>query len=494
MQRSTIFHHPAHEPLREDPAFALNDKHTRGPFAFLNPTRARLDPTKSLIGNSQSQKYATSQNEQEKTQQPSKPPSPKPSHNKDELPASSIQFEWRSRDNRKGRHKLLVTPAISNADTHYLTPNSTATFRAVGLGIWRMFTYFPYWDVSWLVAVIFTLGSVMWVINGFFAWLPIVRPDTEFDSELDSAGWTAFIGATIFVIGSVLLMIEAVNENRAGCFGWALEQVFEGAEKGVRWQVRAEKRCRHHHSNKKNFVGKGHRNSSSTSATATGMNSPSTAGQKRGEAAPDTPESASERMPSVDPSETYAIGSGKSWQWYPSLHDLTTHYIYELGFLACSFQMFGATVFWIAGFTSIPQIFNTLESLGQKSLNYGYWIPQIVGGAGFIASSFCFMLETQRKWYIPAWGTLGWHIGVWNLIGAFGFTLCGALGPAYWNAGAQYQAALSTFWGSWAFLIGSVVQWYESLDTHPVEEKKDKERGKENGEAEEVGQAEKREN
>ena len=33
------------------------------------------------------------------------------------------------------------------------------------------------------------------------------------------------------------------------------------------------------------------------------------------------------------------------------------------------------------------------------------------------------MLETQKKWYLPAPGVLGWHIGLWNLIGAFGFTV-----------------------------------------------------------------------
>ena len=102
------------------------------------------------------------------------------------------------------------------------------------------------------------------------------------------------------------------------------------------------------------------------------------------------------------------------------------------------------------------------------------------------------MLETQRQWYIPAFGVLGWHIGFWNLVGAIGFTvrvsycpspinveyswlintkLCGALGPAYGNSGAQYEASLATFWGSWAFLIGSVIQWYESLDKFVVEEK-----------------------
>lgn len=52
----------------------------------------------------------------------------------------------------------------------------------------------------------------------------------------------------------------------------------------------------------------------------------------------------------------------------------------------------------------------------------------------------------------------------------YGFTLCGALGMAFGNEGAQYQASCSTFWGSFAFLIGSLIQLYESLDKHPVEE------------------------
>lgn len=86
-------------------------------------------------------------------------------------------------------------------------------------------------------------------------------------------------------------------------------------------------------------------------------------------------------------------------------------------------------------------------------------------------SGALFMLETQTAFYKPALGVLGWHIGFWNLIGAFGFTLCGALGYSS-GSGEEYQSALATFWGSWAFLIGSVLQWYESLDKHPVEVKR----------------------
>ena len=49
-----------------------------------------------------------------------------------------------------------------------------------------------------------------------------------------------------------------------------------------------------------------------------------------------------------------------------------------------------------------------------------------------------------------------------------GFTLCPIFGfsTVHWR---QYQACCSTFWGSWAFLVGSAIQWYESLDKHPVE-------------------------
>lgn len=122
-----------------------------------------------------------------------------------------------------------------------------------------MVRQYPYWDVSYLVATIFTLGSCVWVINAFFAYLPLAQPSTEFDNEiLYGGGISAFIGATIFEIGSVLLMFEAVNENRSGCFGWALERLVEGKDgEGGRIRVRPSTgQCTHHHTNKRNLVGK----------------------------------------------------------------------------------------------------------------------------------------------------------------------------------------------------------------------------------------------
>jgi hypothetical protein len=77
--------------------------------------------------------------------------------------------------------------------------------------------------------------------------------------------------------------------------------------------------------------------------------------------------------------------------------------------------MIGATIFWIAGIAALPPVLDRLTSVTAQ--NCVYWLPQVIGGSGFIVSGTLFMLETQKEWYIPAPKVLGWHIAVWNLIG-----------------------------------------------------------------------------
>ena len=236
------FHH-LHEPFRSHDSVQLDKTYIDGPISFLNPTRAHVKHT-TLVRSS-------FDNEQQAAASPNSPDVRK--HHPD------IEIKWRSRDNRKGRHALLVEPrALVAADQ--VVPQPTSTFPGILRGITRMFTQCPYWDVSYFVATIFTLGSVVWVINAFFAYLPLAQPQTEFDTEiLYGGGITAFIGATIFEIGSVLLMFEAVNENRTGCFGWALERLVEGnREKAAKlWICPDKDGCRHHHTNKRNLFGRG---------------------------------------------------------------------------------------------------------------------------------------------------------------------------------------------------------------------------------------------
>ena len=243
MPRNKFFNQ-FHEPYRECNSIELLDGHISGPFRFLNPTRAYFKHT-TLTKRSTS----TAQDSDTGTVQ----------FPKEEDPAPYLRFKWRSRDNRKGRHALAIQPSAA-ASEKYITPKPTHTLDEVGKGLLRMLIQYPYWDISYLVATIFTLGSVVWVMNAFFVFLPLVQPGTEFGTEIEyGGGITAFIGATIFEIGSVLLMFEAINENRSGCFGWALERLIEGEEAGQEGPIRVrpdKDRCAHHHTNKRNLVGK----------------------------------------------------------------------------------------------------------------------------------------------------------------------------------------------------------------------------------------------
>jgi hypothetical protein len=219
MKRSEAFS-PASEPLKDNVELSLEHNRVTGPLPFLQPTKAHF--------------------------------------RHDARP--DVRFKWTSRNNRKGRHAIVVAPTTDSKRT---TPRLTASPRSIARNIWRMLTYYPVWDISFDVAYVFTIGSVIWVINAFFVWLPLVRPDSEFgNEELYGGGITAFIGATVFEFGSFLLMAEAINENRTGCFGWALERAVSDKEEagegdGIVTLTPSKLHCAHHHSNKHNLVGSG---------------------------------------------------------------------------------------------------------------------------------------------------------------------------------------------------------------------------------------------
>lgn len=384
-RRNNTFH-PAREPVRHGDGLRLEHDRVTGPIPFLNPTRAH--------------------------------------YRHDQRP--DVRYKWTSRNDRKGRHAVDIEPKQATASTKHDTPRPTTSLRSVARNVWRMFTYFPIWDVSFDVAFVFTIGSVIWIFNAFFVYLPLVRPGSEFtNEELYGGGITAFVGVTVFEVGSFLLVAEAVNEGRSGCFGWAVEQVLSHEEEGgERVALRPSKsHCTHHH-NKQMSV-------DTRQFT-----------QSKSDLAPQ------ERL----------------WIWWPSNEELRTHYIHNLGFIASFSQLLGATIFWVAGLTALPGIYNRMS---QTLTIVFYWTPQVLGGLGFVISGALFMIETQSKWWKPAPRTLGWWVGAWNLVGGVGFTLCPAFGYDS-RSWAQYQASLSTFWGSWAFMIGSTLQWYESLEKYPV--------------------------
>ncbi|KAJ5583904.1 hypothetical protein N7450_006568 [Penicillium hetheringtonii] len=378
------------KPLQDHPDLQLRPSHVSGPIPFLNPTWAWYTP--------HSRDHPTQLSD-------------KPKH---------VQHVWRSRDNRKGRHALRVDYGIAPEDSECLPPHPTSTWQVALRGLFE-------WEPTLPIGMSLTLLP---------SYLRLDRlcglPDTEFaDESLTGGGVTALIGATIFEIGSVLLLLEAVNENQTGCFGWALKEELKRADSHTSRDVVVTRvkptmeKCQHHQATKKNLL-------------------------------------------DIWPKRSHELRLHllSHFRWLPSWAEIKSHYIHELGFLASLVQFIAATIFWIAGFTALPGINNYLS---QGLADGVYWTPQIVGGIGFVISGLLFALETQKAWYKPALNVLGWHIGVWNFIGGIGFTLCGALGPAASDSSVEYQATLATFWGSWAFMIGSTIQWFESLQKHPVE-------------------------
>jgi hypothetical protein len=289
-----------------------------------------------------------------------------------------------------------------------------------------MATEYPYWDVSYLVAVLFTVGCAIFIACGLLSWLPLVAPGSQFRGEDVAGGVSAFVGATLFQIGAVLLVFEACNENQTGCFGWALQHALRGdvAEQETKEPFVTplgvqphKKACTHHHQRTAKDQGR------------------------------------------------IIAQSRRRWKWWPTWKEIRTHYMYEMGWVASMLMVLGATIFYVSGICALPGIYSNMS----QGLAYGlYWLTYLVGGVLFIVSSVLYVLETQPNWYTPAPHLLGWHIGVWNLIGSVGWTLAAAFGycSVSW---CEYQSELSLTWASVAFFIGSALLWYEALSKYSIE-------------------------
>ena len=252
-----------------------------------------------------------------------------------------------------------------------------------------MFTTFPWYDVSFLVAFFFSIGCAIFIVCGLFYWLPLSYPSTEFPHESGTAGGvTAFVGGTLFTIGAVFLMIEATNENQTGCFGWELEQVISEHT--------------HHHDDTEK----------SCSATAAYRPERKVCDHLH---SPHTPflKGAAGTKPA------------RKWTWWPTWHELRTHYFREIGFWGSFTEFIGAAIFYINCVLALPGVY---PHLSQGVLWGIYWLTYLVGGVLFIVSSALYLLETQNNWYTPAPHLLGWWVGFWNMVGSVGWTLAAVLG------------------------------------------------------------------
>ncbi|WWC67354.1 uncharacterized protein I206_101262 [Kwoniella pini CBS 10737] len=342
---------------------------------------------------------------------------------------------WNSRRARKGRystkvHNIHYTKSSLNDLENEEPSIQSNTFSRIKKEESKL-QFNLKLDITFWLAIAFTLGSMVWVVNGFLVFLPILRPSLDIPSYTKTASATAFLGGSIFEIGAYLGILEVLNRGKEIHFNSSFGKLLHHRRK-----QQPESTI------KSDIVKSKHKHGNTSFNTST--------------------ETSQDDLP---------ISNKNKFIWWgkPMWHDM--------GYLAALIQFFAATIFWISTLTGLPGVIPGFSE-GEGSIaiiDIFFWTPQVIGGTGFIISSLILMIEVQKKWYLPNLTEIGWWVGVWNLIGAIGFTLCGALGYSL-NSKAIYQSGLSTYWGSWAFLIGSICQVYEAIWREPESDNSNKEK------------------
>ncbi|KAK1993169.1 hypothetical protein LX36DRAFT_263091 [Colletotrichum falcatum] len=76
----------------------------------------------------------------------------------------------------------------------------------------RMFTIFPYRDMSWVVTIMFVVGSSLFVAHAIMGLLPFINPALTTAPIVQPA--TILAGSCIFVVGGLCGLFAAFNANR----------------------------------------------------------------------------------------------------------------------------------------------------------------------------------------------------------------------------------------------------------------------------------------
>lgn len=339
---------------------------------------------------------------------------------------NGVGIIWRSRDNRKGRNSVII-PRASMAYPNLPPKNRpvySSSFKGVGRNLYRMAFTFPYWDMAFWSGWSYTWGSVLFIIDSVWAWIPYQWPNYPLSEGITNygVGIMFFIGALLYQVGATMAYLEAVND---GSFhGSAMKRFLEGKEDDKK-QLLDEKIH--------NFFGHLH-----PLHTKRQHDEEAAEEEKQRQVDPEAGWKTihrRERVGSIYPSgkgpaprrggvDLGEAEEGESheyltWRWWPTWHALRTHHVYEIGYIACSIQLFGATLYSWCGLVSLPGISDQWKA--NPTWYGGYWLPETLGSTCFLTASIMFLLETQERWYKPQINIVGWWIGFWAMVGSTGF-------------------------------------------------------------------------
>ena len=156
-----------------------------------------------------------------------------------DVATAAPQATWQSRRARKGRY----APKVARVHTH--PDHEPKEVEARVKHVESEFKPGLRADISFWVAIAFTFGSAVWVVNGqsslhdsvlsvalldgklrlsgYIVWFPVIRPDLASTTFYNTAAALAFIGGTVFEIGSYLGVVEALDRwvSVFGCLYWS---------------------------------------------------------------------------------------------------------------------------------------------------------------------------------------------------------------------------------------------------------------------------------
>lgn len=343
---------PEYEPFRDNHALQLNDEEVNGVLWFMYPTRAMFTYLGSAerVWDDQGSEEFISRQDQEYADHSSH--------------TSDIEYKWTSRNNRKGRHALVV----HQSSEHYDMPPPTTGLYSILRGIYRMATTFTFWDISYLTAIVFTLAVVILLVNAVLAVMPYASPQWVPPAALIYVeGSLTFAGCCLFLLSSFLSWVEAVNAKHRGCFGWKREHISyldvteSRIEHGAATRIVPDWNCVHRTHNVANiFQYSNHRDAEESEGSTDNLFG---------------------IVKTKDSSQ-----DKDQWRWFPTKRELCKHFIYDLGFVTCTVLLLSSAVYCSAAIASLVSI---LKTDGEVA----HWIriPQVIAGLGFVTSSVLFM-------------------------------------------------------------------------------------------------------
>lgn len=307
------------------------------------------------------------------------------------------------------------------------------------------------------VSIIFTIGCFVLVTNSALSFLPFIGLKDGLPKGLIYVeGVLSVVSCGLFLIGSTIAFWESLKATRGegGYFGWELEDYSpiateepqdSKAEEGECYEKKAEESLL--------FPAAPYLHRNNTHADLFK--------HFGDETLEDRPPSRPQSPPPSYAAATTTTNTAEHLSWK---HVFSAHGFHEI---TCNLGLFASAVFLCSSLlytmTAIASLVTILSS-GEvfRAIRY----PQLVAGSGFAIGSLLLLIKSQKDtnghYWKPALRRLAWHVNLWNLIGSAGFVFCayfGLLAHVHWS---DFQFNCSYLWGSWAFLLGSMIQWYKA--------------------------------